>query len=115
MKNPGAHVYTNTVMNTKLPKHIRVRGEGKPGQRFSKERLEALCDELGYDPCAVAILASQVEGENALKPRDKADVALKIMEYLLPKQRAVEHSGHLGLGLTELLEQADHEWSKRGR
>lgn len=113
MKDPGYHAFTNQIMSTKPPKHMRVKGTGKPGQRFDVERLEKLCHERKLDPCAVVVEALKVIGDDALKTREKADVALKLMEYLMPKQRAVEHSGSIGLGLSELLEQADEVWKRR--
>lgn len=105
-------VIEHAQLSTPPPKHMRVRGNGRPGQVFDPERFARLCEEKGKDPAAA--LLDLLDGRaDELKAKELADIYTRLMEYLYPKQRAVEHSGEIGLGLPELLERADEEWSNR--
>lgn len=81
------------ALKTKPPKHMRVRGNGKKGQVFNEERLIAACKKYGVDPLEVAARALQ-DGVD-LSAKERTDVALRLMKYLMPEKRAVEHSGEI--------------------
>ena len=86
----GAHVLANKIYSTRPPKHMTQKGNGKPGQTFSVERLEKLCERYGLDPCEVAVKGLSAQHAPDLKDKDRADIALKLMEYLMPKKRSIE-------------------------
>ena len=79
-------------MKTKPPKHMK-RGNGKPGQTFSLERLEQLCKQYGADPAEVAIVGLDKALVPELKDKERIDIALRLMEYTYAKRKAVEVNG----------------------
>lgn len=84
---------TQKALKTKPPKHMRTRGNGKKGQVFNEERLIAACKKYGVDPVEVAAKALSRDVE--LTDKERTDVALRLMKYLMPEKRAVEHSGEV--------------------
>lgn len=109
------HVRSNMIYSSKTSKATRMRGNGKPGQKFNPDRFAGLCIKMKKDPAeaALKLLTNPVDLDQ-LKAKEKLDAYIRLMEYLYPKQRAIEHSGSIGIGLSELLEQAESEWRKRG-
>lgn len=95
-------------MKTPPPKHMT---EGTK-RKFDPERFAALCEARGLDPAEMAINILNLE-HDSLKPKERLEAAIKLMEYLYPKQRAVEHSGNVSLSLPDLLEQVEAEWHAR--
>lgn len=81
---------TRKQLATKPAKNIRQRGNGRSGQRFNIERLEEACRRIGVDPCEVAAKGLSKEAAPDLSDKERADIALKLMEYLMPKRRAIE-------------------------
>ena len=99
------------ILATKPPKHIRTRGNGKPGQTFSMDRFVTLCNKWGLDPAEAALKLLQDPLESSdLKAKEKLDAYIKLMEYAYAKQRAVEHTGSIKVGLAELLAETETEW-----
>lgn len=86
----------NVATSTKPPKHMRTRGNGKPGQKFNTERLAALCEKYGIDPAEQAMKGLDPMKTPDLKDRDRIDIAVKLMEYLYAKRKAVEVTGEEG-------------------
>jgi hypothetical protein len=78
------------------------KGNGKPGQKFSLERLEKLCEKYGIDPAEVAVEGLDRELTPDLKDKERIDIALRLMEYTYAKRKAVEISGEDG-GPVELI------------
>lgn len=92
----------NVAISTKPPKHMRAKGNGKPGQKFNTERLAKLCEKYGMDPAEVAFQGLDPMRTPDLKDRDRIDIAAKLMEYMYAKRKAVEVSGEDG-GPVELV------------
>lgn len=80
--------------------------------KFNAERFAELCEKRGYDPAEKALEILRLQG-GELRPKEHLDAVLKLMEFAYPKQRAVEHSGSVGLSLPELLEQVDEQFRSR--
>ncbi len=74
------------------------------------ESVEELCERRKFSP-AERILDALESGQLSIK--DQAELSRQLLEYVYPKKRAVEHSGDVGLTLTELLELAEEEWDRR--
>lgn len=89
----------NVRTATKPPKHMRTRGNGKPGQKFNIERLTELAKQYNVDPAEVAFKGLQC-GE--LSDKERMDIALKLMEYTYAKRKSVEIAGEDG-GPVELV------------
>ena len=92
----------NVALATKPPKHMRTKGNGKPGQEFNLERLSGLCKKYGIDPAEQAFKGLDPMLTPDLKDRDRTEIALKLMEYLYAKRKAVEVTGEDG-GPVELV------------
>ena len=102
----------NVQNGTPVPKSMMKQGKGyKPGQRFDGDRFAQLCVDKGLDPAEAALELLKSERGLELKAKELLDAYTKLMEYVYPKQRAVEHSGSLDVGLSELL----HELEERER
>lgn len=97
--NIAREALSNIQTGSKPPKHMRQRGNGKPGQRFNIERLSDLCDRYGIDPAEVAVRGLQT---GDLSDKERMDIALKLMEYTYAKRKSVEVSGEDG-GPVELV------------
>jgi len=97
--NIAHEVLTNVRNGSKPPKHMRTKGNGKPGQKFSIERLTELSKHYGIDPAEVAFKGLQC-GE--LSDKERMDIALKLMEYTYAKRKSVEIGGEDG-GPVELV------------
>lgn len=95
----GQEFLHNLAMSTPPPKHMRKRGNGKPGQTFNLERLAALCKQYNVDPAEVAVKGLLT---GALTDKERMDIALKLMEYTYAKRKAVEVAGENG-GPVELV------------
>lgn len=80
--------------------------------KFNAERFAELCIARGADPAEAALKILELESDD-LPARARLDANIKLMEFLYPKQRAIEHSGTIGLTLPELLEQADEQFRNR--
>ncbi len=111
----GAHVLANKANSTPPPKHMSKRGNGKPGQTFSPQRLEVLCRKHGMDPGEVwakglqrweakfdGVDFSIPEGQPKAATADQwadylafLDAVQKMMDYTYGKKRAVEVSGEV--------------------
>jgi hypothetical protein len=91
--NIARETLTNVSMGTKPPKHMRTRGNGKPGQKFNIDRLSDLCSKYGVDPAEVAVRGLTV-GE--LSDKERMDVALRLMKYMYAERKSVEVSGEDG-------------------
>lgn len=83
----------NVRTATKPPKHMRTKGNGKPGQKFNIERLSDLCSKYGVDPAEVAV-RGLTAGE--LSDKERMDVALRLMKYMYAERKSVEVSGEDG-------------------
>jgi hypothetical protein len=108
----AAHVMANMANGTKPERHRYVKGNGKPGQTFNVERLERACLEFRADPCEVAAKGLVPELTPTLTEKERSDIALKIMEYLMPKKRAIEgeiEHEHTFVVASEPM--TDDEWS----
>lgn len=121
MKNLGAHwlagqIYSEkpyTLRDAKVARGIVASGKAKDGQRFSPERLQELCEKLNLDPCEVAVKGLSPEHAPDLKDKDRAEIALKLMEYLMPKRRAVELEAEVEVSYVVSGEPVtDDEWQK---
>ena len=97
--NIAHEALTNLRNGTKPPKHMRTRGNGKPGQRFNIQRLSELCDRYGVDPAETAV-KGLIQGD--LTDKERMDIALKLMEYTYAKRKSVEIAGEDG-GPVELV------------
>lgn len=94
--NIAAEVLSNVNTSTKPPRHMRVRGNGKPGQKFNIERLASLCDKYRIDPAEVAFKGLDPSLTPDLSDSDRAQIALRLMKYMYPERRAVEITGEEG-------------------
>ena len=91
--NIAGEVLANVRNGTKPPKHMRTRGNGKPGQKFSIERLTELARQYNVDPAEVAFKGLQ---HGDLTDKERMDIALKLMEYTYAKRKSVEIAGEDG-------------------
>ena len=91
MKNIGAHYLTNRIMSKKPPRHVYVKGNGKPGQTFDVDRFATLCEQYGLDPAEATLkLLNDAEQAEGLKAKEKLDAYIKLMEFLYSKKRSIE-------------------------
>ena len=95
-----SHIMGGVAMKTPAPVEW-LPGDGKKGQKFNVKRLEKLCRARGLDPCDVAVRALDTSVKDGkpvvdLTDKERIDVALKLMEYLIPKKKAIEHTGTNG-------------------
>lgn len=97
-----AEAVHNLAIAKKAPKHMRVKGNGRPGQKFSLTRLEALCNQYNIDPAEQAIKGLIPALSPELGDKERADIALKLMEYTYAKRKSVEVTGEDG-GPVELV------------
>lgn len=91
----------NVAIAKKPPAHMK-NGNGKPGQKFSIERLERLCLQYGIDPAEIAVKGLDPLHAPDLKDKERIDIALRLMEYTYAKRKAVEVTGEDG-GPVELV------------
>ena len=105
-------VLTNLINGTPPPKKWLESPGYRKGMKFNSERFAELCEQKGYDPAEVALEILKMRATE-LKAKEHLDAVLKLMEFAYPKQRAIEHSGSVGLTLPELLEQVDAEYRSR--
>lgn len=109
--NLAGEVLMHANMRTKPPKHMK-RGNGKPGQKFSIERLEQLCAKYGIDPAEIAVQGLAPALAPDLKDKERIDIALRLMEYTYAKRKAVEISGNDDKPVKLIVEWAGNKPSK---
>ena len=100
--NVAQEALHNIAMNTKPPKHMRTRGNGKPGQKFNIERLASLCEKYRIDPAEVAFKGLDPALTPDLNDGERAQIALRLMKYMYPERKSVEVTGEEG-GPVELV------------
>ena len=110
--NITREILANAANRTPPPKHYLQSAGYRKGMKFNAERFAELCEKRGYDPAEVAIDILRTRATE-LKAKEHLDAVLKLAEFAYPKQRAVEHSGSVGLTLPELLEQVDEQYRSR--
>lgn len=104
--NIQGEVLMRANTRTKPPKHMK-KGNGKPGQKFSIERLESLCEKYGIDPAEVAVAGLDPLKAPDLKDKERIDIALRLMEYTYAKRKAVEIGNAGGEPLKVVLSSLD--------
>jgi len=105
----------------------RLHGAGRKKGTLNRKtkELQDKCDELGVDPFEVLLLMTKGDWkalgyesktrlvsasehgdiyEDTIPPKLRADCAKEVCNYLLPKRKAVEHTGKLDLGLQAIVE-----------
>lgn len=86
-------------------------GWKKSGQSFSLDRFVALCEARGLDPAEKVMDILEDAGAVAdLKPKERLDAYLRLMEYAYPKLRATENTHNVNVTLSDLLVDVEHEW-----
>lgn len=80
----------HNIQNSTPPIVKKESENFRPGQTFSPKRLAEACAKYGVDPCEVAAMGLDPTLAPDLKFKERADIALKMMEYLMPKKRATE-------------------------
>lgn len=99
----------NVAIGTKPPKHMRTKGNGKPGQKPSFERLVEVCEKRGFDPLEVVVSGCMSMG---LDEKSRVEWSLKVMEYLYAKRKAVEVTGEDGGPVEVVVKWAGEKSSK---
>ena len=108
--NIAGAVLANVINSTPIPKYI-LRSPGyRPSMTFDIERFAKACEARKLDPADALIALLQGRGAGEMKAKELADIYVKMCEYLYPKQRAVEHSGNVKVGLSDLLAGVEAEW-----
>lgn len=110
--NLAHSVLMRANIKTKPPKHMRTRGDGKPGQKFNLERLEQLCAKYGIDPAEIAVAGLDPTKSPDLKDKERIDIALRLMEYTYAKRKAVEVGGSDGGPVKLVIEWAESKSSE---
>ena len=108
--NIAREVLANAINSTPIPKHTFRSPGYRPNMTFDTERFAKACEARGLDPADALIRLLMGRGQNEMKAKELADVYVKVCEYVYPKQRAVEHSGNVKVGLSDLLAGVEAEW-----
>lgn len=108
--NLAGEVLANVINSTKIPSHTFRSPGYRPNMTFDTERFSKACEARGLDPADALVRLLQGRGESEMKAKELADIYVKMCEYLYPKQRAIEHSGNLKVGLAEMLAGVEAEW-----
>ena len=110
--NIAGEVLANIIHGTPVPKHTFRSPGYRPNMKFNVERFAELCEKQGLDPAEKALEILKMRGHD-LSAKELLDAYTKLMEYLYPKKRAVDHSGNVTVGLAEMLAGAETEWQAR--
>ena len=79
------------------PGDKRPEGAGmKLGQVTKKTALLMdICSEHNFDP-AITVIKLIMDKDADLLDKERADLCIKIMDYIYPKRKAIEHTGANG-------------------
>lgn len=89
--------------------HPRYGGRKKGTPNKSSVPAQQIAERLGVDPFEVLCLFVKGDAKklkikkDQLTPGIRVAAAMEAAQYLYPKRKAVEHSGELGLSLTDIV------------
>ena len=78
----------------------KPKGAKNKSSKLGKEKIAKFLDEGGYDDMMQEI--AMLDG------KDKVQAYIKLIEFVVPKQKAVEHKGDTNLGTISVNFQSTH-------